>query len=122
MRVLVFEEGGFAYVWAELEDAQDHVESIDVEDGHYVGAFRSDGRVVRIVPTADVYAELELTGEYDLPAVTALVQACRYPACLVRERGGVCRALPENKRGPRDPQSLGKLGVRVSGNGSSSLT
>lgn len=122
-RVLVFEEGGFTYVWDDLVDAQDCVESVDVKDGYYVGAFRADGRVVRIVPTADAYAELELTAEYDLPALTALVRTCRYPGYLAGESvAEFAERYLEDRRGPRDPKLLGKLWARVRGNGSSSLS
>ena len=115
-RVLIFEEGGYVYVFDDLLAASGFAESIDVVDGWYVGAFQGDGRVIRILATDDVYADLELTDEYDLPGLNALVQGCRFPP--YRQGENVAEFTDrylEAERRPGEPWSLGRLWARVNG-------
>ncbi len=115
-RVLVFEDGGYAYVFDDLRMASEFAESIDVVDDLYVGAFRADGRVIRIVPTDDIYADLELTEAYDLPALNALVRGCRVPRYRAGENIAefTDRCLVAERR-PRERWSLGRIWARMHG-------
>lgn len=66
--VFVFDSGALAHltVYENLESARWLVESLDVADDGSQVAFTTAGRVVRLLPSGDVFADVQLTDEVDL--------------------------------------------------------
>jgi hypothetical protein len=63
--VLVFDRGGDVLVFSELQDAEAYMESIDVLDGEYEGAFTTHGNVVDIAGVRDGPVSLRVTLDRD---------------------------------------------------------
>jgi hypothetical protein len=63
--VLVFDRDGEVMAFPRLEDAAGWMESIDVLDGEYEGAFTPDGRLVEITGVRDGPVSLRITTEKD---------------------------------------------------------
>ena len=64
-----------------LESVTRLVESLDVADGSQL-AFTVGGRIVRLLPTSDVFANAQLTAEVDLERLRSLLRHARGPTHL----------------------------------------
>ncbi len=71
--VLVFEHGGFVYVYRSLDEAAGSVEWMDVEDGHYIGAFTDRGEVI-VMGEGDLCASFTPTDQFDHQTLDALIR------------------------------------------------
>ena len=82
-QVFVFDAGAVLQVtiYDNLESARGLVESLDVADGSQL-AFTVGGRVVRLLPSGDVFADAQLTEEVDLERLLSLLRQARGPAHL----------------------------------------
>lgn len=83
-RVFVFDTGGpvpQVTVHDDLESVRRLVESLDVAAGSMI-AFTHDGRLVRLLPTDDLFAQAELTGDVDPERLRALLRTASGPAHL----------------------------------------
>lgn len=76
--VLVFEHGGFVYVYRSLDEAAGSVEWMDVEDGHYIGAFSDRGEVI-VMGDGDLFASFTPTDQFDRQTLDALIRQSRGP-------------------------------------------
>lgn len=81
--VFVFDPGTVLHVTVHdnLESVRWLVESLDVADGSQL-AFTVRGRVVRLLPTDDVFANAQLTDEVDLERLRGLLSRAQGPAHL----------------------------------------
>jgi hypothetical protein len=70
--VLVFERGGFVYVYRSPEDAAGAIESMDLE-GFYLGAFSDRGEVIEM-GSGELFATFTPTGRLDPEALTSLIK------------------------------------------------
>jgi hypothetical protein len=70
--VLVFERGGFVYVYRSPEDAAGSIESMDLE-GFYLGAFSDRGEVIEM-GSGELFATFIPTGRLDPEALTSLIK------------------------------------------------
>jgi hypothetical protein len=97
--VLVFERGGFVYAYSSLEEAAESIESLDLEQGNYVGAFTDLGEVIDMRP-AGLFASFTRTGRSEPIALASLIKQSRGPqeladraheyATAILQRGGSC--------------------------------
>jgi hypothetical protein len=55
----VFETGGHAYAFETLEEAGDSLEALDLNEGHYIGAFSDQGEVITM-SAGDLWDHLQL--------------------------------------------------------------
>lgn len=63
--LLLFDRDGWVFAFSHIEEAADSMESIDVLDGEYEGAFTLDGFVVEITGVREGPVSLRVTGERD---------------------------------------------------------
>ncbi|MGJ7442500.1 hypothetical protein [Aquipuribacter sp. MA13-6] len=73
--LLVFDCDDEVYAFRALATAEGFLESIDVLDGEYRGAFTTDGHVVTITGEPDGPVTLTLTSEVDRGTLTELLEA-----------------------------------------------
>ena len=81
--VFVFDRGAVLQVtvYENLESVCGLVESLDVTDDSQL-AFTVTGRVVRLLPSTDIFADAQLTDEVDLERLRSLLRQARGPADL----------------------------------------
>lgn len=79
--VLVFELEGFVYAYKSPADAAQSIESIDVTDGQYLGAFSARGEVIAM-GTDDLYATFTPTGRFAPERLADLIRRSRGPQAL----------------------------------------
>lgn len=82
-QVFVFDAGAVLHVtvYDNLESVRRLVESLDVADGADL-AFTAGGRVVRLLPSGDVFVDAQLTEEIDLERLRNLLRHAQGPAHL----------------------------------------
>ena len=73
---LVFETGGHAYAFETLEEAGDSIESLDLNEGHYIGAFSDQGEVITMSP-GDLWITFHSSGTSDKTALQTLIRGSR---------------------------------------------
>jgi hypothetical protein len=73
---LVFEAGGHAYAFETLEEASDSLESLDLIEGHYSGAFSDQGEVITMSP-GDLWITFEPSGTFDTTTLQTLIRNSR---------------------------------------------
>jgi hypothetical protein len=71
--LLVFERGGFVHVYRSPQDAAGSIESIDLQEGRYLGAFSDRGEVIEMGP-GDLFATFTATGRLDREALASLIR------------------------------------------------
>jgi len=69
-------------VYQDLEWARGSLESLDVGGDGGEPAFTATGRVIRVEPSADLFATFEVTEQVDLERLQALLRQVRGPAEL----------------------------------------
>jgi hypothetical protein len=92
--VLVFEQGGFVYAYRSLDEAAESIESIDVVDGHYLGAFSDRGEVIAM-GEGDLFASFTPTGQFDHETLSALIKQSREPQHLADDPPAFALAVLE---------------------------
>jgi hypothetical protein len=81
--VLVFERDAFVYGYESVADAAQSIESIDVMDGHYLGAFSDSGEVITLEgEPGDLFATFTPTGTYAQAELAELIRQSRGPQDL----------------------------------------
>lgn len=70
---LVFETGGSVYAFETLEEAGDSLESLDLIEGHYSGAFSDEGEVITMSP-GDLWITFKPSGTFDTLALQTLIR------------------------------------------------
>ena len=73
---LVFETGGHAYAFETLEEAGDSLEALDLNDGHYIGAYSDQGEVITMSPS-DLWITFRSSGTFDMTALQTLIRGSR---------------------------------------------
>ena len=73
---LVFETGGHAYAFETLEEAGVSLEALDLNEGHYVGAFSDQGEVITMSP-GDLWITFTSSGTFDKTALQTLIRGNR---------------------------------------------
>ena len=91
---LVFEKGGFVYVYESVEEAAGSIESIDVEIGHFLGAFSDRGEVLEM-GAGELFATFVPTGRYDGDAFRTLIRRSRGPQDLADRPHAFATAILE---------------------------
>jgi hypothetical protein len=81
--VLVFERDGFVYAYQSVADAAQSIESIDVMDGRYLGAFSNSGEVIDLEgDPGELFATLTPTGNQAHAKLAELIRQSRGPQDL----------------------------------------
>lgn len=85
--VFVFHSGAVLHVnvYENLESARGLVESLDVADDGSQLAFTTAGRVVRLLPTAGVFADVQLTDKVHSERLRNLLRHAQGPAHLATD-------------------------------------
>ena len=73
---LVFETGGHAHTFETLEEAGDSLEALDLNEGHYIGAFSDQGEVITM-SAGDLWITFNSSGTFDNTALQTLIRGCR---------------------------------------------
>ena len=75
---LVFESGGHVYAIETLEEAGDSLESMDLVDGHYLGAYSDQGERITMSP-GDLWIKFSPSGSFDPTALAELIHgSCHF--------------------------------------------
>ncbi len=72
-------------VYLNLEWGRESLESLDVAGDDYEPAFPATGRVIRVEPPDDLFAEFEMTDQVDLERLRSLLREVRGPARLAND-------------------------------------
>jgi hypothetical protein len=75
---VVFASGGTAYAFESPEEAEDSLDSLDLDfdDGHYLGAYSDRGEFLTKTP-GTTGGRLEPSGTFDPTALAALIRSNR---------------------------------------------
>lgn len=85
--IFVFEspEPAHVTVYPNLEWARESLESLDVAGDGYEPVFTATGRVIRVEPSDELFAELEMTEQVDHERLRYLLRGVRGPAHLAND-------------------------------------
>lgn len=61
--VIIFEKGGFVYVYSCVDEAETHLEAWDLQEGFFTAAFAADGERLGMSPASDgLFVRFHRTG------------------------------------------------------------
>ncbi len=74
---LVFQADGHVSAFETLEEAGDSLESLDLEAGHYIGAYSDQGEIIIMTP-GDLWITFTPSGSYDSERLDSLIRESRH--------------------------------------------
>ena len=78
--VLVFESGGFLYVYADSAEASSKIEAIDLLEGFYLAAFGANGERLQMRPADDgIFVDMVSTGSIEIEELRRLLREWGHP-------------------------------------------
>jgi len=72
----VFETGGHVDAFETLDEAGGSLESMDLVDGHYLGAYSDQGEIIDMSP-GDLWINFSSSGTFDQLALETLIRSSR---------------------------------------------
>ena len=103
----MFETGGQAYAFETLEEADDSLEALDLNEGHYIGAFSDQGEVITMSP-GDLWITFTSSGTFDK---TAPADGFARPKRQLQRLGGPTKSQSFVRSESRRSRRLGFLSL-----------
>jgi len=74
---LVFETGGQVHAFETLQEPGGEIETWDLEQGRYLGAFSDQGEVIKMSPGDEGRVRFSASGQFDMLALETLMGGCQ---------------------------------------------